>query len=214
MLVLYGSDLIRLFGSEEAIRQTIESWGALGPIAFLVMNILQVILAPIPGTAVGVVGGYIFGAWMGFILNLLGIALGSLIAFWLARKFGKPLVDRFVGPRTANFLERVANRNGIRGLALIFLLPFLPDDALCFMAGLTAIRTRTFVLIVLFGRSPGAFVASLTGSGLVDLPLWAWTLIGLMAIALVVLWWRKGERIEDWFRERFGVESAEGAVED
>lgn len=200
---VYGPELVRLFGSEQAIEETLAGWGAFAPLAFLGLNILQVIVAPIPGTAMGVVGGYLFGVWLGFALNLLGIVLGSLVAFGLARKFGRPLVNRFVGPRTAQFLERVAERNGIRGLTLIFLLPFLPDDALCFMAGLTAIRTRTFVLIVIIGRTPGTFVAALTGSGLVNLPLWGWLLIGLVGFTLLGLWWRKGEQIEAWFRGLF-----------
>lgn len=211
--VIYGPEFMRLFGSEEAIEQTIQSWGALGPVAFLVMNIAQVIVAPIPGTAIGVVGGYLFGVWLGFALNLLGILIGSLVVFTLARRLGKPFVDRFVGPRTAQFLQRVAEKNGIRGLTLVFLLPFLPDDALCFMAGLTPIRTRTFILIVLIGRTPGSFVASLTGAGLVDLPLWAWAVVGLVGISLFVLWWRKGDQIEAWFRGLFGSEKAENPSE-
>lgn len=211
-LVYYWSDIIRLFGSQEAIERTVESWGASGPVVFILINIVQVIAAPIPGTAVGVAGGYLFGLWLGFLLNIAGILIGSIVAFGLARRFGKPLVDRFVGPRTAQFLDRAANKNGVRGLMLMFLLPFLPDDALCLMAGLTPIRMKTFVLIVAIGRSPGSFVAAMTGSGLVDIPLWAWSIVGIVAIALAVLWWWKGEAIEARMRALFrsNIEDSDG----
>lgn len=200
--LLFGDEIARVFGSENAIQEIVRAWGSWGPIVFLVINALQVIVAPIPGTAVGVAGGYLFGFWAGFALNMAGILIGSLAAFALARAFGKPLVDRLVSERTRQFLERVAQRNGVRGLTLIFLLPFLPDDALCLMAGLTPISYRTFMAIVLIGRSPGSFVASLTGSGLVELPLWAWVIVGVVSLTLITVWWVKGDQIEDWFRQR------------
>lgn len=203
-VVYYWSDIMALFGSREAVERTVESWGVYGPLAFVLINFAQVILAPIPGQAVGVAGGYLFGFWLGFALNVTGIVLGSLVAFGLARAFGKPLVDRFVGPRTRDFLERAANKNGVRGLFLLYLLPFLPDDALCLMAGLTSIRWSTFALVVVLGRSPGSLVASLTGAGLVDLPLWAWTIVAVVAIGVGVFWWFKGDAVEERMRSLVG----------
>lgn len=204
LLAVYWDDLYALFGSEEAVQRTVASWGSLGPVVFLAINVLQVIAAPIPGSAVGVAGGYLFGAWLGFALNITGIVLGSAVAFGLARLFGKPVVDRWVSPRTARFLARVAEKNGVRGLTLMFLIPFLPDDALCLIAGLTPIRWGTFLATVVVGRSPGSFVAALTGAGLVDLPLWAWIAVGAVSIGLVALWWTKGDAIERRVRRWFG----------
>lgn len=200
--LLFGDELARLFGSEDAVQEMVTDWGPWGPLIFLLINALQVVVAPIPGTAVGVAGGYLFGLWVGFALNLAGILVGSLAAFGLARAFGKPLVDRLVSPKTRSFLERVAERKGLRGLTIIFFLPFLPDDALCLMAGLTPIRWRTFAAIVLIGRSPGSFVASLTGSGLIDLPLWAWVIVGVVSIVCIAVWWFKGDEVEAWIRRR------------
>lgn len=203
-IVYYWSDIMALFGSREAVERTVESWGVYGPLAFVLINFAQVILAPIPGQAVGVAGGYLFGFWLGFLLNVTGIVLGSLVAFGLARTFGKPLVDRFVGPRTRDFLERAANKNGVRGLFILYLLPFLPDDALCLMAGLTPIRWSTFTLVVLLGRSPGSLIASLTGAGLVDLPIWAWIIVGVVTIGAAVFWWFKGDAVEERMRALVG----------
>lgn len=199
-VVYFWSDIMALVGSREAVERTVESWGVYGPLVFVLINFAQVILAPIPGQAVGVAGGYLFGFWLGFLLNVAGILLGSLAAFGLARAFGKPLVDRFVGPHTRDFLERAASKNGVRGLFVLYLLPFLPDDALCLMAGLTPIRWSTFALVVVLGRSPGSLVASLTGAGLVDLPLWAWAVVAVGAIGAAVFWWFKGDAIEERMR--------------
>lgn len=194
----YRTELFHLFGDRATIQQTVESWGRLSPIIFVLLNIIQVIVAPIPGTAIGLAGGYLFGIWLGFFLNIIGVIVGSLLAFMLTKRFGKPFVDRFVGPRTSRWIDRIAKRSGIRGLTVAFLLPFFPDDALCFIAGLTPLRTRTFLIIVIVGRSPASFVASLAGAGIVSLPLWAWIVLGVATIILCVAWWLWGENVEQW----------------
>lgn len=200
LLFYYGKDLQALLSNSELLTESLYQLGPLAWLGFLVLNILQVVVAPIPGPAFGVAGGFLFGFWKGFLLNIIGILIGSSIAFLLARWLGKPLVDRFVSGKTAKFLQKVATLKGIKGLAIVYLLPFLPDDALCFIVGLTKIKFRTFFALISFCRTPGVLVASLTGSGLVTLPFYAWIAIGILALILVLLYWLKGDQIEAWMK--------------
>ncbi|MDD4263934.1 MAG: VTT domain-containing protein [Firmicutes bacterium] len=200
LLVFHGRSLMTLITNETLLEEVLVKLGPAAWIGFLVLNIVQVILAPIPGVAVGVAGGFLFGFWGGFILNLIGILIGSIIAFLFARWLGRPLVDKFVSGKTASFLEKVATSKGIKGIALIYLLPFLPDDALSFMVGLTKINFRTFFLIVALCRTPGTFVASMTGAGLINLPLYFWIIVGIVTVLLLIIYWIKSEQIDLWIK--------------
>lgn len=200
LLIFHGKTIVTLITNEEMLEEVLQRLGPAAWIGFLFFNVVQVVLAPIPGVAVGVAGGFLFGFWGGFLLNLTGIILGSLIAFSFARWLGKPLVDKFVGGKTASFLEKVASSKGIRGIALVYLLPFLPDDALSFMVGLTKISFRNFFMIVTLCRTPGVLVASLTGAGLINLPFIFWAVVGVIAILLLVIYWLKSEQIDSWVK--------------
>jgi len=197
-----GGSIFEVFRSEEALRKQLAAWGVWAPLGFIFLNTVQVILAWIPGTFISIAAGYVFGLWTGFLLNITGIMIGSYLAFALARRFGRPLVYRLASPRAAAMLERVSGRGGARALVLIFLLPFLPSDAACLFAGLTPMRTSTFMWVQVISRPPAAFAAALTGAGLLDLPIWGWAVVVVLAVVLFVVWWRWGERVEDWVRDR------------
>lgn len=201
LLFVYSKDIYELFTNTSLLKEILVKLGPIAWIGFLVINIVQVIVAPVPGPAISVLGGFLFGFWKGLLLNLIGTVIGSIIAFLLARWLGKPLVDKFVSGRTKEFLEKATTRRGVKSLVLIFLLPFLPSDALCFFAGLSPIKFKTFLTIVSFCRVPGLAVASMTGSGLIDLPIIAWVAIGAIASLLLVFYWYRGTEIESWIKK-------------
>lgn len=196
--LLSGPQLYKLFSDRSTLEAFLDQAGPWAPMGFVLLNILQIIIAPLPGNIIGVAGGYVFGFALGFLLNLISMLIGSLFVFQLTKWFGKPLVDRFVGQRTSAFLERLATKKGRRGIALVFLLPFLPDDALCFIVGLTPMSIRTFTILLLGFRTPGLLVSTLTGAGLINLSLQGWTIVGILALLLLYLGWTRGDVLEDW----------------
>src|SRR5690554_2659516 len=84
----------------ERIKEYIISYGALGPIIIIIIQIIQVVISPIPGMITSLVAGALYGVFWGFLLNIFGILLGSLVAFYLAKTFGKPLVIRLIGRKS------------------------------------------------------------------------------------------------------------------
>ncbi|MBP5212686.1 MAG: TVP38/TMEM64 family protein, partial [Pyramidobacter sp.] len=126
----------------------------------------QVVFAPIPGQAVALAGGFVFGFWKGWGLTTLGLALGSAIAMVLARAFGTAFVRRFVPRGVMERFDSLIEQGGYTTFFMIFLLPALPDDAVCFIAGLTKLKLLPLSLVCLLGRAPGMAVLSLVGAQL------------------------------------------------
>lgn len=156
---------------------------------FVLIQVLQVVIAPIPGQAAAFAGGFIFGFWKGWGLTTLGLLIGSLIAMILARLLGISLVRKIVPESIIQRFDSVVSNGGYVTFFMIFLLPALPDDAVCFLAGLTKLKILPLSLVCLLGRAPGMAVLSLTGAGFAaGVTVWVELLFFVMMILSVVLW--------------------------
>jgi uncharacterized membrane protein YdjX (TVP38/TMEM64 family) len=189
--------LLEMFSSKEAFREWLGQFGAWAPVMFLLLQLAQVLVAPIPGEVTSVAGGLMFGFWRGMALSVLGIAAGSLIAFALARRFGRPLVVRLAGSAVIEKYMDTVNRHSTWLLFSMFLLPFFPKDALSYVAGLTGMAWPVFLLISLVGRLPGQVVSTLVGAGMISISWWGWGLIILASAGLLYLSFRYSEKIGD-----------------
>jgi uncharacterized membrane protein YdjX (TVP38/TMEM64 family) len=153
------------FSSQDQIKNFIEPYGVLAPIMFVILQILQVVLTPISHYAVGLAGGFIFGTWYGFILNFIGRAVGTLIAFYLGRKFGRKIIQRLVKPETLRKYDKIFEKGKLI-LFLMYFLPLFPDDELSYLAGFSSMRARVFIPIMLLGHIGGSLGLAILGSGL------------------------------------------------
>ncbi len=196
------AELKQIFSSTEEMRAFVESFGAAAPVIFFLLQTLQIIAAPIPGNVMALVGGALFGFWKSFLITVIALVTGSSIAFLLVRLYGRPLVERFVKPETIDkYLDNGSKKYELF-LFLLFLFPFFPDDALCFIAGLTGISYRHFLLIVIIARPPGMAFASLVGSGAIAVPWWGWVIIGIASAAFIFCSIRYGDKIENWLMNK------------
>lgn len=142
------------FRSMESLRAYLESYGGWGPMILTLIQALQVVLPVLPGFLGCIVGAALFGAAGGFWVNYIGISLGSLIAYWLARRFGVSLVQKMVPMEKYEGWVRWVNEKKSYSLVLFLaiLLPLAPDDFLCYFSGLTSMSARRFTWIVLLGK--------------------------------------------------------------
>ena len=189
--------LSSFFGDKAYTAAFMERWGKWAPLVTIVLHAAQVILAPIPGQALDLVNGYLYGPWLGTVYSMMGIVLGSAFVMWLSRRFGRPLVERFVDPRTLNKLDGLTDQRGELVIFLIFLVPFLPDDALCFLAGLTNIPLPKLVLLAAVGRFPGVFVACWVGATAKEFKPVHWILAVVLTVVVGVVFWRFKDQIEE-----------------
>ncbi len=164
--LIYLSKYVFYFlNNPDQVKDFVVGLGILGPVALILLQILQVLFAPVPGQVAGFVSGYIYGVFWGTTYTMIGTMLGSFIAIVLARKFGRPFVEKAVDKSTLKKFDTMAQNKGIFALFLIWLLPALPDDAVCYISGLTNIRIRTLMIIIFFGRLPGFIVLNMLGNG-------------------------------------------------
>jgi uncharacterized membrane protein YdjX (TVP38/TMEM64 family) len=165
VLFLIARFLVDPLASADAMKRFLLDLGPFSPPVFILIQVLQVIFAPIPGQAAGLVSGYVYGAALGTLYTMIGTALGSALAFFLARRFGRPFVEKVIDEKVLKRFDYVSNDKGTFALFLIFLLPVLPDDAVCYIAGLTRIPIWKLLIIAVIGRFPGFLVLNLTGAG-------------------------------------------------
>ena len=165
----------------DGIREFVAGFGIYAPLVFVGLQVLQVVVAPIPGQVTGFASGYLFGSVWGSVYSILGIGIGSAIAFWLSRRYGRPFVEHVVDDEALARFDDLAAHAGIPGLFVVFLVPGLPDDVLCFVGGLTEIDLWKLVAIAVVGRAPAFVLVNVSGAGL------ARGNVGLAAVALAVL---------------------------
>lgn len=198
-LVLWGwrAGWLALFTDPERLQATVARTGPWAPLVFFLLQVAQVLAAPIPGNVTTLVGGALFGFGKSFFISTLAITAGSCIAFLLARKFGMALVRRFVSSEAIDKYMGLMRGRSTLLLAIMFLVPFFPDDMLCFLAGLSPIRFPGFVVLTLLTRPWGLLGSSLVGSGSLQLPWWAWALLIVACAAVMLASFKYGPAIED-----------------
>jgi uncharacterized membrane protein YdjX (TVP38/TMEM64 family) len=150
------------------VRAELADLGTFAPLAFVALQTAQVVLAPVPGQVLGGIGGYFFGTLTATLLSMAGVVLGSAVVFVASDRFGRPYVERTLDPAALSRWDGFVERHGVAGLFVLFLLPTFPDDLLCFVAGLSELRMRRFLALVVVGRTPTFVAASYAGTRFAD----------------------------------------------
>jgi uncharacterized membrane protein YdjX (TVP38/TMEM64 family) len=188
--------------SREHMRIYLNSWGAWAPLAFIVVQALQVIIAPIPGELTGVVGGFLFGTWRAVVYSSLGLTIGSAVAFMLARLIGLPFVKLFVRPDQFERLEFLAQPRGEIAMLALFIVPGFPKDVLSYLLGLTPLPFLKFVVICGLGRLPGTLLLTLGGAALYRENWHLVITLIVVCILVAIVFYFNGEQISGWIKEK------------
>ena len=140
--------------SQEQMQALVHSCGAVGIVLFILFQAVQVVVPVLPGGIGCLAGVLIFGPVWGFVYNYVGICIGSLAAFAVARNCGKPLLTMLFSEKTiAKYSRWAEERNRFaRLVALAIFLPVAPDDFLCYLAGTTEMSWRQYTAIILLGK--------------------------------------------------------------
>jgi len=155
-------DLYFFFEDKNKVIQLIKSYPH-DELVFILLQIVQVIAAPIPGEVTGFIGGYIYGPFWGTIYSTIGLTLGSWLAFMLARFFGEPLLEKVVKKEVFEKFDHFMEHKGLSVSFLLFLIPGFPKDYLCYIMGVSRIPALTFIIISTIGRFFGTMMLSITG---------------------------------------------------
>jgi len=159
-----------LLQDEQALEAAINDLGWLGPAGLIAFNILQIVVAPIPGYVVQIASGYLFGPFWGGVWASIGLLIGAMLSMWLARTFGRPLVERLVGAQRLDKWEAATHSDSVIIWFILILSP--TGDLPYFLAGLSSVRFRTIFLLSLAIRVPTTFVVTSAGAGVMLLNWW------------------------------------------
>lgn len=161
-----------IFESQQSLEAFIGKTDIFGPLIFIFIQAIQVVIPILPGFVTCIAGAVVFGPLEGFIYSYTGMCLGSMMAFYISRKYGTAFVKKLVKPQTYDkyilWLEK-GKKFDILFLLAIF-LPAAPDDVLCFIAGLTRMTWKKFTIIILLGKPFVIALYSLTTAGVLNLP--------------------------------------------
>lgn len=180
------SDMLALVSDQDAVSASLKAYGVMGPLVLAAVQYLQVLVAVIPGHVFLVAGGYVYGLIPGFLMNLLFCVSASQVAFLLARWAGRPFVNRIAPDHLVEKWSAIAEERGLLFFTIVFLLPVFPTDVMNFVAGLTGMSSRKFFIANLFGRLPGVFMLTIIGSHGLELPNYAWAIMGVVVAGFYV----------------------------
>ena len=194
---LYATGFFEAAGSPERMGAYIARCAPWSHLAYFGVQLVSVIVAPIPSNITAAAGAYLFGLWPSFLLTWAAVSLGSALVFTLARALGQQFAGQFVSEKLSEKYLDLIRRKRDTFLALAFLFPFFPDDLLCILAGLTDIPFRRFFLLTVLARPWGLLVACAVGSATVTIPLWGMALLGVAGLAAFLLAMKYGDRLEE-----------------
>lgn len=152
MFIIYGIRL-GIFQDNMMVASYIKKFGILAPMIFLLLQAIQVVFPVIPGGASCLVGVLAFGSFWGFIYNYIGLIFGSIIAFYLSRNYGINLVYKLFDRRTIDkYLSYIRTNKFVKIFFIGIFFPGFPDDLLCYVAGISNMKFKTFLFILFIGK--------------------------------------------------------------
>lgn len=160
LFVVYGLQH-RLFTSQEALQTFVNGFGVFGAAVFILFQVVQVVVPILPGGLGCLAGVLLFGPWMGFVYNYVGICLGSMAAFFLARLYGRSVLSVLFRQETILKYEKWTGKHFAKLFAVAIFFPVAPDDFLCWLAGTTPMSWRLFNAVIWLGKPASIALYSL-----------------------------------------------------
>lgn len=142
------------FDSVEALQEYMKGFGLAAPFLLMAFQAFQVVIPVLPGYLGCAAGAIAFGSMAGFWCNYIGISAGSIIAYYLARKYGVRIVlSMFPRHQYEKWSKRIENSKSFDWFLFIAtLLPLFPDDLLCYLSGLLNMNSKKFIWIIILGK--------------------------------------------------------------
>lgn len=187
------------FSNPEELRKLILSFGSYSFLAYIAIQISQIIIFFIPGELVQIAGGYIFGALGGYLLSFVGILIGSAFSFLLARILGKRFVEKIVFSEDRWLFRKIEEMKKHPGkfkklVFIMYLIPGIPKDILGYICGVTDISLKDFIVISMLGRTPALFISCFFGDNISKDNLIMLVTIGILCGVVLIFSIVKGKK--------------------
>jgi uncharacterized membrane protein YdjX (TVP38/TMEM64 family) len=166
LLLQYYPQLQSVISNPEAFQQSILALGNHAPLAFMLIQFLQVFIPLIPGQFLMITAGFLFGSFWGTIYTSIAMLSGSLVSFLVARRYGKQFVHKLVDPKEIRHFNAFFAKRGDTALLIARVIPFFPNEVVSMLAGLTSIKTKDYLLISTATMIPMILLFNLFGERL------------------------------------------------
>ena len=184
----FHRELIQTFDSLDSISAFLLEYKSASIFVYIGFQIIQIVIFIIPGQAIQLAGGYLFAFWLGFLFTFIGVALGTVITFYLARVLGKDAIHLMIGEeRTHHYIQKFNSKKVFMIIFIIFLIPGIPKDAVTYIAGVSDMEARPFIIISLLGRLPAMIGSVMIGSMLKSGSYTGVVIISVISIICFVL---------------------------
>ena len=163
-IYFFHHDLIQRFSSAENIEAFFNDYKAQSVFIYMGSQILQIVICIIPGQWLQFAAGYMYGFWLGYLYSLIGAFLGSVITYYVAKILGHDAMHLIFGEeKIKKMLVTLNSKKAVVLVFLIFLIPGVPKDLCNYVAGLSEMKLKPFLIVSLIGRSPGMMGSLLIG---------------------------------------------------
>lgn len=190
LAVIYRESIanyLAVITDQDSVSAYLRGFGPLGPAVLFCLLVAQVFVAVIPGHALMVTAGYVYGA-TGLLVVIASTILGSQLAFTIARRYGRDLIYKLASPEIINKWDKTARHQGIIFYFFSFVLPIFPSDLMCYVAGLATISPRRFFVANVLGRVCCAVFVTLIGIYGMNPPVWFWALAAVVVSGFFAGW--------------------------
>lgn len=194
-LLIWRDALWLLLTDEAAVEALIARAGFWGPLALILITIVQIVVAPVPGYVVQLAAGFLYGTLWGGLYGAVGLLIGAMLAMFLARTLGRPLAIWMLGPERLQRWESVTHSESPWVWMLLMVTPL--GDSVYLLAGLSRVSYLTIFLLALVIRVPTAFLSSAIGGGAI--PLFWLVALGVVAAVAAFVGYRYREPLGLWF---------------
>lgn len=163
-LYFFQKDLINEFSSMESVHALFERYKTQGILFYIAAQTLQIVICIIPGQWLQFGAGYMYGFWLGYFFSLVGAFIGTILTYYIARILGHDAMHLIFGEeRFQKMVNKLNSKKTVIIVFFIFLVPGVPKDMCNYVAGLSEIKLKPFLIVSLIGRSPGMMGSLLIG---------------------------------------------------
>jgi uncharacterized membrane protein YdjX (TVP38/TMEM64 family) len=177
------------------IKDLILSWGIAAPLMSIILMTMQAIIAPLPAFLITATNGLVFGVYWGTVISWTGAMCGALVSFLISRLFFGSVAKKYSDKKGIEYINRLSNKYGFKVILVTRLLPFISFDFISYAAGLSSIKTRTFILATGIGMLPATIVYTVFGFKMERLKEYSdklFTFSILIILSLILIWTVQG----------------------
>lgn len=157
--------LLNIIPNQEQISEQFTSLGAVGLLIYLGWGTLSVVFTPLNFSWVALAGGFVYGTWIGFLINWICKLVGNFIAFAIAQKYGRSVLKYFFAKNELKKYDKlISNENSILLYFVLAFIPLTPSDTIAYIVGLSSLKKSTFLIVAALGNIGTCFALAFVGS--------------------------------------------------